>query len=107
MIPDPSNTFHTGLAPCYGTLKRGGGLDLQDKELITTISVTTKIIGRIAPEERTWNVIVAALQQNPVLQPMGNEIHRTAEYSLKGFTLLAGDGTPDQIAMNKVWFPSV
>lgn len=49
----------------------------------------------MAPEEQTWNVVVAALQQNPVLQPMGDEIYKTAEYSLKSFTLLTRDGTPD------------
>lgn len=38
---------------------------------------------------------------------MGDEIYKTAEYSLKSFTLLAGDGTPDRIAMDKVWFSPV
>ncbi|EJD46533.1 hypothetical protein AURDEDRAFT_164361 [Auricularia subglabra TFB-10046 SS5] len=68
------------LAPCYGVLK-SEAIRNMDAELQVAIGGTARVISLIPPEQRTWDKIMEALKQNPVLEPIaGSDIDRADTY---------------------------
>ncbi|KAL0636928.1 hypothetical protein Q9L58_004030 [Maublancomyces gigas] len=102
---DEGNSAQTKHIAGPNTLK--DDLKALDQELCSIIAVTTTKFAAMTPEERTWDNVLGALEQNPVLKPMEDEtIHKTDKHSLNSFTLLGGNGKPNKIAMDAVgaWF---
>jgi len=97
--------FTVGLAPSFGKLNKEELTEL-DTELKAIIATTTTLLGRLPKEKHTWEKVVEVLAQSPMLEPLGDGIVKSDEYSLKNFTWLALDGKPDPIARAKVgaWF---
>ncbi|KAI4721258.1 hypothetical protein E4T48_02464 [Aureobasidium sp. EXF-10727] len=101
-----SDYLHCDLAPSFGQLTKA---DLQglDDELKIMIAGTTKLIGDIPPEQRSWDKVVECCMQNPLMEPKDDKpISREDSLLEESTSAFKVDGSPDNIIVQKVatWF---
>ncbi|TFK66461.1 hypothetical protein BDN72DRAFT_145466 [Pluteus cervinus] len=108
VVKDSSRDDHLtiGLAPSF----RGKMLPEEFKKMDDNIKVmilgTTKAISKIAPEDRTWKSVVAALQTNSLIEPDGEEIARSDKLIKENDNFFKFSGAPDPSTVREVetWF---
>lgn len=91
------------LAPAFGKLD-SDSIKLMDEKLKIMISGTTTAIARL--EDKSWANVVATLTQNPLLEPIGDEVHRNDKLMKNGTNTFKFDGSAEQDIVREVetWF---
>jgi hypothetical protein len=78
-----------------------------DDDLKVMIAGTTKLIGEIKPEGRSWDGIQSCMVQNPLAEPVDDGIAKTDNYTKSGANFFKFDGGPDGASVKKVSFCSL
>lgn len=73
-----------------------------DEHLKIMIAATTRLIRGIPPTERTWEKVVSAMMQNPLIEPTDSEINRADKLIKEGTNVFKFDGSPDNAIVNEV-----
>ncbi|KAI4730337.1 hypothetical protein E4T49_01911 [Aureobasidium sp. EXF-10728] len=97
-----SDYLHCDLAPSFGKLTKAG-LQRLDDELKIMIAGTTKLIGEIPPEQRSWDKVIECCMQNPLMEPKDDKpISREDEMLEKSSSVFKVSGAPDDSIVKKV-----
>ncbi|GAB1312313.1 hypothetical protein MFIFM68171_02523 [Madurella fahalii] len=93
------------LAPAYGNLT-SESIKTIDSRLKVMIAGAVKTIAQIPAADRTWDRIVAALMQCPLMEPDGDAVKRTDKLIKSGVNVFRFDGSPDTAIVKEVqsWF---
>ncbi|KAF3069754.1 hypothetical protein GL218_07868 [Daldinia childiae] len=89
------------LAPAYGDLNNES-IKTIDERLKVMIAGAVKTIDKIAPTERTWDRVVGAMMQCPLMEPDGEAIKRTDKLIKSGINVFKFDGSPDIAIVKEV-----
>jgi len=97
------NFLHTDLAPSFGTLTKDSIKEL-DEKLKIMIAVTMKELAKV--QDKTWQNVLAAMSQNELLQPDGDEIARSDQIVKNSSNDFKFDGSPESGIVREVesWF---
>lgn len=94
---------HTQLAPSFGKLNKTNLAEL-DEKLKIMIAGTMKTLAK--QTDKSWPAVVAAMTQNPLLEPDATEIARADKLIKSGVSAFKFDGSPDHGICREVntWF---
>ncbi|TFK61311.1 hypothetical protein BDN72DRAFT_849801 [Pluteus cervinus] len=100
---DDNSTFI--FAPSFRSRNTLKSVQQMDDNLKLIILGTTKAIAGIPPEDRTWQNIVATLQNASLIEPCGEEINESYKRTkqLKGFIKFDGSPNPDIVNEVETW----
>jgi hypothetical protein len=90
-----------GLAPDYNNLDRKS-IKMLDDNLKVMIAGTVKATAMIPPSERSWDRIVSAMMQCPLIEPAGVAVQRTDSLVKSGTDVVKFDGSPDSAIVGEV-----
>jgi hypothetical protein len=82
-----------GLAPDYNNLGRKS-IKMLDDNLKVMIAGTVKAIAMIPLSKRSWDRIVSAMMQCPLIEPAGVAVQRTDSLVKSGTDVVKFDGSP-------------
>lgn len=91
--------FHFDLAPSFGKLDKEH-MKHMDDNLKIIISGTTRAIERL--QDKSWENVKSTLSQNPLLEPMGDEIYRSDKMIKSDTSAFKFDGSPDANIVREV-----
>ena len=97
------------LAPSYGNLT-SESIKMMDDKLKIIISGTTRTIEKLPFEDRSWENVISALQQNTLLEPMDDGVEKSdtlvKNYGTSAFKF---DGSADSSIVREVevWFKTL
>ncbi|KAL2270014.1 hypothetical protein VTJ83DRAFT_2198 [Remersonia thermophila] len=96
------------LAPSYGKLN-SESIKAMDEHLKIMIAAALKAIAAIPPQERSWERVIGAMTQSPLLEPKDDGISRADKLIKSGTNVFKIDGSPDQGIVREVksWFTSL
>ncbi|KAJ7735018.1 hypothetical protein B0H16DRAFT_1731528 [Mycena metata] len=97
--------LHCDLAPTFGTLNSASVRKL-DAHIKVMIAGTMHILDKIPPKQRTWDGIIASMNQNNFIEPYGDVVGRTYKLTKGRVNVFKFDGSPDPKILVKVeeWF---
>ncbi|KAK5048602.1 hypothetical protein LTR84_005693 [Exophiala bonariae] len=98
--------LHLDLAPSYGTLN-SEAMKKMDDELKIMIAGTMKDLGRVPPNQRSWDKVISIFMQNPLLEPHSDpELVRADKFIKNSSGDFKFDGSPNAAIVQEVktWF---
>ena len=95
--------LHVGLAPSYGKLMDGSVMKYMDDNLMLMIAATINDLEGMRPGDRSWDTVVEAFMQNPLLEPDGSGIiHRSDRLIRRTSADWKFEGAPDPSIVQEV-----
>lgn len=93
--------LHVNLAPAYGNLTQQS-IKTMDKQLLVMIGVTIRKLRSIPPKKRTWETVVASMNQNCAIKPRGPPLEKNDKYKNEGNHFMKVDDSPDPSIVKEV-----
>ncbi|QGI59999.1 hypothetical protein CEK26_003978 [Fusarium fujikuroi] len=97
--------LNCALAPSFKKLS-SAEIQALDDEMKIMITGLTKQLGKLSPNDRTWDAIVSLCAQSPFLAPLDDGIARTDSLVKNSSSAFKTDGSPDSGIVKEVtaWF---